>query len=99
MNLSIIGTAFQMSPSIINVQISKKEKCKARLILKSGKFNPTGIQTCKKSEETKMRDDECEINEYLVDASKDLSKYPNKIYQELIRFLNEKYKAKAIKIP
>ncbi|KAF0991568.1 hypothetical protein HZS_1781 [Henneguya salminicola] len=34
-----------------------------------------------------MHDDENEINEYLVYASKDLSKYTNKIYQALIRYL------------
>ncbi|KAF0986975.1 hypothetical protein HZS_5703 [Henneguya salminicola] len=41
-------------------------------------------------------DVENEINEYLVKDSKDLSKYPN---QALIRFLDEKYKPIAIKIP
>ncbi|KAF0992509.1 hypothetical protein HZS_6796 [Henneguya salminicola] len=37
-------------------------------------------------------------NEYLVNASKDLSKYPNQIYQALLHFLNQKYKAIEIKI-
>ncbi|KAF0987352.1 hypothetical protein HZS_1365 [Henneguya salminicola] len=44
-----------------------------------------------------MHDDENEINELLVNASKDFSKYPNQKYQALIRFLNEKHK--AIDIP
>ncbi|KAF0989626.1 hypothetical protein HZS_3539 [Henneguya salminicola] len=41
-----------------------------------------------------MHDDVNEINEYLVNASKDLSKYLS-----VIRFLNGTYKAIAIKIP
>ncbi|KAF0991338.1 hypothetical protein HZS_1426 [Henneguya salminicola] len=65
MNFSIIGTAFQMAP----------KKYKARLIIKPGKLNPTEINTCNKYEKTKMHDDENEINEYPVNASKDLSKY------------------------
>ncbi|KAF0985822.1 hypothetical protein HZS_4491 [Henneguya salminicola] len=49
-----------------------KEKCKARLIIKSGQLNPIKIHSCKKSEKPKMYDDENVINEYLVNASKDL---------------------------
>ncbi|KAF0991785.1 hypothetical protein HZS_5899, partial [Henneguya salminicola] len=68
----------------------KKEKCKTRIIIKSGQVNPTWIHT---------HNDENEINEYLVNTSKHLSKYPDKVYQALIRFLYEKFKAKAIQIP
>ncbi|KAF0990406.1 hypothetical protein HZS_8039 [Henneguya salminicola] len=46
-----------------------------------------------------MHKDENEINKYLFDASKDRSKYLNKVHQALIRILNQKYKAIAIKIP
>ncbi|KAF0986570.1 hypothetical protein HZS_3102 [Henneguya salminicola] len=70
-----------------------RQSCKAKLIIKSGEPNPTEIHTCKKYEKTKINDDENEINEYLVIASKDLPKYPNQIYQALICSLNEKYKA------
>ncbi|KAF0989534.1 hypothetical protein HZS_960 [Henneguya salminicola] len=37
-------------------------------------------------------------DEYLVKASKDFSKYPNRIYQPPICFPNQKYKTKSIKI-
>ncbi|KAF0988105.1 hypothetical protein HZS_7035 [Henneguya salminicola] len=50
-----------------------------------------------KCEKIKIHDEENEIKEYLVNGSNDLPKYSNQIFQALICFIKEKYK--AIQIP
>ncbi|KAF0987230.1 hypothetical protein HZS_3657 [Henneguya salminicola] len=103
MNSSIIGTAFQMAPSIINEKISKNKNARQDLLSILANLTQQGFTRVRNPKKTKMHDDENEINEYLVkylvNASKNLSKFPNQIYQPLVRFLNKKYKAIAIKIP
>ncbi|KAF1740735.1 hypothetical protein MXB_1879 [Myxobolus squamalis] len=66
------------------------EKCFARLIIKQIEIIQSGNHSCKINCNIEDKNIENEIEKYISSASKDLSKYPNQIFQKLLCFFNEK---------
>ncbi|KAF1740741.1 hypothetical protein MXB_3800 [Myxobolus squamalis] len=75
------------------------EKCFARLIIKQIEIIQSGNHSCKINCNIEDKNIEYEIEKYVSTASKDLSKYPNQIYEELkswSRIIDGKYERVVI---
>jgi hypothetical protein len=73
--------------------------CTARIILKNNKVTVRGEHTCTEPTTAMVNTTQEFINHFLMEQAKNLSKYPNAIYQDLLRQLRASYPSTTFKIP